>query len=84
MSELRFDPIHFDLVVCLNFVIGLTTLTVGEVRYLTAAINKRPVGPIIKKFFHLFFAAIAVLFIVTYMPNLVLFLYPGCSFESIS
>jgi len=68
------DPIHFGLVMVLNLVIGLITPPLGVCLFIASSIAKITLEQISKAILPFLLAAIAVLFIVTYIPELVLWL----------
>ncbi len=68
------DPIHFGLIMVLNLVIGLITPPLGACLFIACTIAKITLEQIIKAIFPFLIAAIVVLFIVTYIPELVLWL----------
>ncbi len=68
------DPIHFGLVMVLNLVIGLITPPLGVCLFIACSIAKITLEQIAKSILPFLLAAIAVLFIVTYIPELVLWL----------
>lgn len=68
------DPIHFGLVMVLNLVIGLITPPLGVCLFIACSIAKITLEQIVKAILPFLIAAIGVLFLVTYVPELVLFL----------
>lgn len=74
IGQLGIDPIHFGLIVCLNLVIGLITPPLGVVLFVTSAINDISVEKLAKSIVPFIVASVVVLGIVTYLPNLVLFI----------
>ncbi len=68
------DPIHFGLVMVLNLVIGLITPPLGVCLFIASSIAQISLEQISKSILPFLLAAIAVLFIVTYLPELVLWL----------
>jgi C4-dicarboxylate transporter DctM subunit len=68
------DPIHFGLVMVLNLVIGLITPPLGVCLFVACSIAKITLEQIVKAILPFLIAAIAVLFVVTYIPELVLWL----------
>ena len=72
--KLGIDPIHFGLVMVLNLVIGLITPPLGVCLFIACSIARITLEDIVKAIAPFLIAAIAVLFIVTYIPELVLWL----------
>lgn len=68
------DPIHFGLVMVLNLVIGLITPPLGVCLFIACSIAKITLEQITKAILPFLIAAIAVLFIVTYIPELSLWI----------
>ena len=68
------DPIHFGLVLVLTGGLGLVTPPVGSVLFIGTAIGKISVGESMRSIWPFWFAALAVLFIVTFFPQLSLWL----------
>ncbi len=68
------DPIHFGLVMVLNLVIGLITPPLGVCLFVACSIAKITLEQIVKAILPFLIAAISVLFLVTYVPELVLYL----------
>jgi C4-dicarboxylate transporter DctM subunit len=68
------DPIHFGLVMVLNLVIGLITPPLGVCLFIACSIAKITLEQIAKAILPFLIAAIAILFIVTYIPELSLWI----------
>lgn len=68
------DPIHFGLVMVLNLVIGLITPPLGVCLFIACSIAKITLEQIVRAIFPFLIAAIGVLFLVTYVPDLALWL----------
>lgn len=68
------DPIHFGLVMVLNLVIGLITPPLGVCLFIACSIAKITLEQIVKAILPFLIAAISVLFIVTYIPELSLWI----------
>lgn len=68
------DPVHFGVVMVLNLGIGLCTPPVGAVLFVGCAVAKIPVWRAIRSIWPFYFAAIAVLLLVTYVPAVSLWL----------
>ena len=68
------DPIHFGLVMVLNLVIGLITPPLGVCLFISCSIAKITLEQIVKEIVPFLIAVIAVLFIVTYIPELSLWI----------
>ena len=68
------DPIHFAIIAVLNLMIGLTTPPVGVCLFVTAGIGKISLGQISKAILPFLLVSLIVLMLVTYIPQISLFL----------
>jgi len=68
------DPIHFGLILTVNLAIGYCTPPMGVSLYIAGSIVKRDIIYVTKSVLPFLIIQIIVLFIITYMPDLVLFL----------
>lgn len=68
------DPIHFATFAVLNLMIGLTTPPVGICLFVCANIAKAPLSSVIREIFPFLIGNILVLFLVSYIPQLSLWL----------
>jgi len=68
------DPVHFGIVMILNLMIGLLTPPVGMVLYVLAGVSKVPFERIARVVTPYIVVLSIVLLIITYVPDLVLFL----------
>ena len=64
------DPKLFGIVMCINLVIGMATPPVGVALYLAAEIGKVRIERLIAAIWPLLLVQIAVLFLITYVPDL--------------
>lgn len=71
---LGIDLIHFGVMVTLNMMIGLSTPPFGMLLFITSGISNTPLKNIIKEIWMPIVAMLVVLVIVTYVPQIVLFL----------
>ncbi|MBW1700220.1 MAG: TRAP transporter large permease [Deltaproteobacteria bacterium] len=76
MDTLGIHPIHFGVVMILNLMIGLLTPPVGPVLYVLVSIAKLPFEEVARSVWVFILPLIFVLFLITYIPDLVLFI-PG-------
>jgi len=74
VMELGMDPIHFGIVMVLNLSIGLCTPPVGSVLFVGCSVAKLSIDKVIKPLIPLFLAMVAILMVVTYVPDLSLWL----------
>ncbi|WP_281883502.1 TRAP transporter large permease [Paenibacillus sp. YYML68] len=74
VTSLGMDPVHFGIVMILNLGIGLLTPPVGTVLFVGCAIGKVSIDKGARALLPFFFAMIGVLFLLTYVPQLSLWL----------
>ncbi|NNH82653.1 TRAP transporter large permease [Rhizobium laguerreae] len=70
------DPVHFGVIMILNFGIGLNTPPVGAVQFVACAVGKISVWEAMRSIWPFYGAGIVVLGLVTYIPAISLWL-PG-------
>jgi tripartite ATP-independent transporter DctM subunit len=70
------DPVHFGVIMILNYGLGLNTPPVGAVQFVACAVGKISVWQAMRSIWPFYGAGIAVLMMVTYIPALSLWL-PG-------
>ena len=68
------DPVHFATFAVLNLMIGLTTPPVGVCLFVCANIAKEPLWEVIKAIFPFLIGNLVVLLMVSYIPQLSLWL----------
>lgn len=76
VTKLGLDPVHFGIIMVLNLCIGLCTPPVGSVLFVGVGIAKTTIEKVVKPLLPLFVAMVVALFLVTYFPQLSLWL-PG-------
>jgi tripartite ATP-independent transporter DctM subunit len=74
VTQLGMDPTHFGIIMVLNLCIGLCTPPVGSVLFVGVGVAKTTIEKVIKPLLPLFLAMIVALFLVTYIPQLTLWL----------
>jgi len=67
-------PIHFGVIVVLNLMVGLLTPPVGDGLYILSLVTKRPFEKIVGYTLPWILPLFIVLLLITYIPDLVLFL----------
>ncbi|TDH34904.1 TRAP transporter large permease [Pseudohoeflea suaedae] len=72
--KLGIDPVHFGVVVVFNLVIGLITPPYGAALFTGSIVTGVPLERVVRSMWPFLLAAIAVLMIITYVPQTVLFL----------
>ncbi|SON58146.1 Neu5Ac permease [Hartmannibacter diazotrophicus] len=68
------DPVHFGVILILNLGIGLCTPPVGAVLFVGCAVGKIPIWQAMRTIWPFYGAAFATLMLVTYIPQLSLWL----------
>ena len=68
------DPVHFGVIMILNFGIGLNTPPVGAVQFVACAVGKISVWQAMRSIWPFYGASLVVLGLVTYIPALSLWL----------
>ncbi|OMP32365.1 TRAP transporter large permease [Mangrovimonas sp. DI 80] len=74
VTKLGMDPVHFGIIMVLNLCVGLCTPPVGSVLFVGVGVAKTTIEKVIKPLIPLFLAMILALFLVTYFPQLSLWL----------
>ena len=74
MVKLGVDPVHFGILMIYNLAIGTITPPVGSGLYVGASVGKVKVEEVIKPLIPFYVAIIAVLLVITYVPEITLFL----------
>ncbi|MBP3410758.1 MAG: TRAP transporter large permease subunit, partial [Clostridia bacterium] len=73
-TAMGIDLLHFGLVCVLNMMIGLCTPPFGMLLFITSGVSNTPLKGIIKEVILPMIVMLIVLAIVTYIPDVVLFL----------
>jgi tripartite ATP-independent transporter DctM subunit len=68
------DPVHFGVIMILNLGIGLNTPPLGPVQFVAAAVGKITIWEAMKSIWPFYLAGLVVLLIVTYVPEVSLWL----------
>lgn len=74
MVRIGVDPVHFGILMVYNLAIGTITPPVGSGLYVGASVGQVKVEDLIKPLIPFYIAIIAVLMLITYLPELTLFL----------
>lgn len=74
VSALGINLVHFGVVVVLNMMIGLSSPPYGMLCFVTSGIAKEPLKNVFREVLPMVGAMVIVLFLVTYIPGLVLFI----------
>lgn len=73
-EQLGIDPIHFGIVLVMNLCVGLTTPPVGSVLFVGCSVADTKIESVIKPLIPFYAAMILCLLLVTYLPELSLWL----------
>ncbi|MHA7055804.1 TRAP transporter large permease [Aquimarina sp. M1] len=74
VTDLGMNPIHFGIVMILNLCIGLCTPPVGSVLFVGCSVAELSIQKVIRPLLPLFLIMIVVLVMITYIPELSLWL----------
>jgi len=73
-QQLGLDPIHFGIILIMNLSIGLCTPPVGSVLFIGCSVAKVKIEDVIKPLIPLYIAMILILLLITYVPELSMWL----------
>lgn len=74
VTELGMDPVHFGIVMAFNLSIGICTPPVGSALFIGCSVGGVKINQVIKPLLPFYFALIFTLLLVTYLPEISLFL----------
>lgn len=74
VTDLGMNPVHFGIVMIMNLCIGLCTPPVGSVLFVGCSVAELSIQKVIRPLLPLFVMMLAVLVLVTYVPELSLWL----------
>ncbi|USG64690.1 TRAP transporter large permease [Brevibacillus ruminantium] len=74
VTSIGVDPVHFGLIISINLALGLVTPPVGVVLFVTSNVTKVPLQRLVKACVPFFISILVTLLVVTYVPELSLFL----------
>ena len=74
VADLGVDPIHFGIIMVVNLSVGICTPPVGSVLFIGCSVAKLSIQEVIRPLLPLFAAMIAALMLITYLPQLSLWL----------
>ena len=74
IAQYGIDPIHFGVMMILNLMIGLVTPPVGTVLYTLQKVTNVPFSRIVKSMLPFYIPLFLTLFLITFIPQLVLWL----------
>jgi tripartite ATP-independent transporter DctM subunit len=74
VTQLGVNPIHFGVIMVFNLGIGLCTPPVGNAMFVGCAVGKITIEKLIKMLLLCYIPMVIVLFLITFLPDLVLWL----------
>ena len=74
VTAVGMDPVHFGVVLIFNLAVGLCTPPVGSALFVGCAIGKTPIERTAKNMLPLYFTMVVVLLLVTYIPEISMWL----------
>ncbi|MGN0995471.1 MAG: TRAP transporter large permease [Candidatus Ventricola sp.] len=74
VTPLGVDPIHFGVIMIFNLAVGLCTPPVGSALFVGCAIGRTPIERTARSMLPLYGVMVAVLLLVTYIPDIALLL----------
>ncbi|PSQ68128.1 MAG: hypothetical protein BRD29_04575, partial [Bacteroidetes bacterium QH_2_67_10] len=74
VTELGFEPVHFGIIMVLNLCVGLCTPPVGSVLFVGAAVADTTISRLVRPLLPLFLAMVVALLVVTFVPEVSLWL----------
>ena len=73
-ARIGVDPVHLGVFLCINLLIGITTPPVGMVLFTVAEVANIKVEEVIRSIIPFYLPLVAALMIITYFPQIVMFL----------
>ena len=74
VTAMGVDPVHFGIIMVLNLSVGLCTPPVGSVLFIGCSVAGLSIDKVIRPIIPMFLAMVIVLLLVTYLPELSLWL----------
>ena len=74
VTSMGVDPIHFGIIMVLNLSVGLCTPPVGSILFIGCSVAGLSIEKVIKPLLPMFIAMVVVLLLVTYIPEISLWL----------
>jgi len=74
VTAIGVDPIHFGIIMVLNLSVGLCTPPVGSVLFIGCSVAGLGIDKVVKPLLPMFIAMVIVLLLVTYLPEISLWL----------
>ena len=74
VNMLGIDLVHFGVLIIVNIMIGMSTPPFGMLLFITSNIANAPIHEIVKEIFPMIIVMVVELILITYIPQLVLFI----------
>jgi tripartite ATP-independent transporter DctM subunit len=74
LAQLGVDPLHFAIVMCVNLSLGLATPPMGLLLFVVSAMSRTSIIEITREMWPFYLVHIAVIFLITYVPAVALWL----------
>ncbi len=74
VTDLGMDPVHFGIVMTFNLCIGICTPPVGSALFVGCSVGGTSIAKVIRPLLPLYLVLVCLLFVVTYVPEISLFL----------
>lgn len=74
VNALQIDLVHFGVVICFNMMVGLLTPPFGMLLFIVSGVSDTPLKDVIKETFPMIVVMISFLFVLTYVPEIIMYL----------
>lgn len=74
VREFGIDLVHFGVMICFNMMIGLSTPPFGMLLFIVTKAGNTKIGGVIREIMPMVLIMIAFLFLITYIPDIVMFI----------
>lgn len=74
IANYNIDPVHFGVIICINLTIGLLTPPVGTGLFIASSLTNIKLEKLVRSIWPFLTASIVALLIITYVPQLVVWL----------
>ncbi len=74
LTQLGVEPLHFAIVMCVNLSLGLATPPMGLLLFVASAMSRASVLEIAREMWPFYLVYVAVIFLITYVPEVALWL----------
>ncbi|MBS3666487.1 MULTISPECIES: TRAP transporter large permease [Halomonadaceae] len=74
MQDIGIDPVHFGIIMTINLCVGICTPPVGSALFVGCSISGVSIGQVMKPILPFYLVLIAIVLLVTFVPQISLFL----------